>query len=163
MLALGAFVAAAMVAAYALNVGPARPQIIGHARIIDGDSLVVGGTEVRLHGIDAPELFQRCTREGREVQCGREASRALIALVAGQLVTCERRDIDRYGRTVAVCRVDGVDLGRAQVANGHAVSYGAYFQDENAARTDRKGVWAGEFVRPREWRDRERGRLAPGA
>jgi endonuclease YncB( thermonuclease family) len=162
-LVLAVVVATGAAAFWSLKVGPQRTEISGHVRIIDGDSLMVGGTEVRLYGIDAPELFQRCTREGREVQCGREAARALIALVAGQQVTCERRDIDRYGRTVAVCRADGVDLARAQVANGQAVSYGAYFADETAARSDRKGLWAGEFIRPREWRDRERGRFAPGA
>lgn len=133
--------------------------ISGHARIVDGDSLVVAGVEIRLFGIDAPELFQRCTREGREVRCGRESARSLIALAAGQPLSCERRDIDRFGRTVAVCRVDDVDLGRAQVVAGQAVAYGAYYQDEAAARAARRGVWAGEFVRPREWRDRHR----PGA
>jgi endonuclease YncB( thermonuclease family) len=160
---LGAFVVGAGAAAYALRNVPPRRIITGHARIIDGDSLYVAGTEIRLHGMDAPELFQRCRRDGREVLCGREAQRQLIALIAGQTVSCERRDVDRYGRTVAVCRVDGVDLGRAMVSNGQAVSYGAYLQEEAAARRERKGLWAGEFMRPREWRDQERGRLDPGA
>lgn len=162
LLALAVFVVTGMVVAYSLNVRAPRQQIGGHVRIIDGDSLMVGGTEVRLYGIDAPELFQRCTRDNREVQCGREAARALIALVAGQAISCERRDIDRYGRTVATCQVEDVDLGRAMVASGHAVSFGAYYQEEAAARADRKGLWAGEFIRPREWRDRER-RSSPGA
>jgi hypothetical protein len=96
LLSMTAFVVAGGVLAYALSLRAPRPQIAGHARIIDGDSLMVAGTEVRLWGIDAPELFQRCTREGREVQCGREASRALIAMVAGQQVTCERRDMDPF-------------------------------------------------------------------
>ncbi|QCK86768.1 thermonuclease family protein [Phreatobacter aquaticus] len=160
---LTCLIVGATIAAYVLNRVPVRPHITGHARIIDGDSLMVGGTEVRLHGVDAPELFQRCTRDNREVQCGREAARHLTALIAGQVVTCERRDIDRFGRTVAVCRVDGVDLGRAMVANGQAVSYGSYLIDEAGARLERKGLWAGTFIRPREWRDRERGRFAPGA
>lgn len=131
--------------------------VSGHARIIDGDSLVVAGVEVRLWGIDAPELSQRCQREGREVRCGREAHRSLVALAAGQPVTCERRDIDRYGRTVAICRADVVDLGRAQVMAGQAVAFGAYYQDEAAARDARRGLWAGEFVRPRDWRVQHRG------
>jgi endonuclease YncB( thermonuclease family) len=163
LLLLTGLLVGATIAAYSLNRLPVRPQISGYARIIDGDSLMVGGTEVRLHGIDAPELFQRCTRDQREVQCGREAARHLTALIAGQMVTCERRDIDRYGRTVAICSVDAVDLGRAMVANGHALSYGSYLIDEARARIERKGLWAGEFIRPREWRDRERGRFAPGA
>jgi endonuclease YncB( thermonuclease family) len=156
LLSMTVFVVTSGVIAYALNVRAPRPQIVGHARIIDGDSLLIAGTEVRLWGIDAPELFQRCQREGREVQCGREASRALIALVAGQQVVCERRDMDRFGRTVAQCRAETIDLGRAMVAAGHAVAFGAYYQEEAQARADRKGLWAGEFMRPREWRDRSR-------
>lgn len=98
LLSMTAFLVAGGVLAYALNMRAPRPQITGHARIIDGDSLMVAGTEVRLWGIDAPELFQRCMRDGREVQCGREAARALIAMVAGQQVTCNRRDMDRFGQ-----------------------------------------------------------------
>jgi endonuclease YncB( thermonuclease family) len=156
LLSMTLFVVGSGIVAYALNVRLPRPQIAGHARIIDGDSMMIAGTEVRIWGIDAPELFQRCTRDGREVLCGREASRALIALVAGQPVTCERRDMDRFGRTVAQCRADTVDLGRAMVAAGHAVAFGAYYQEEAQARADRRGLWAGEFMRPREWRDRDR-------
>lgn len=161
LLLMTAFVAAGGVLAYALNVRAPRPHIAGHARIIDGDSLMVAGTEVRLWGIDAPELLQRCTRDGREVQCGREAARALITLVAGQQVTCERRDVDRFGRTVATCRVESVDLAQAMASAGHAVSFGGYYVEELQARAGRRGLWAGEFMRPREWRDR--GRPPPGA
>lgn len=146
---------------HALQGQQTRRSFGGYARIVDGDSLIVAGIEVRLHGIDAPELFQRCTRDGREIRCGRESARALIAMVAGQQVSCEQRDIDRYGRTVAICRVEEVDLGRAQVLAGHALAYGAYYQDETLARTARRGLWAGEFMRPREWRDRHRGGGAP--
>lgn len=158
-----AFVAAATGLAYYLTRHHAPVEVTGRARVIDGDSLAVGGVEVRLFGIDAPELFQRCTREGREVQCGREALRHLVALIAGQPVVCERRDIDRFGRMVAVCRIEGVDLGRAMVAAGHAVSYGAYVADEAAARSERRGLWAGEFMPPRQWRDLQRARPGPGA
>lgn len=140
--------------------GPGQ-TVAGHARIIDGDSLTVAGVEIRLHGIDAPELFQRCSREGREVNCGRESARALAALTAGQTVVCERRDVDRFGRLVAVCKAEEVDLGRALVAAGRAVAYGAYHREEAAARQARNGVWAGTFMRPREWRERHRAGNAP--
>ncbi len=45
--------------------------------------------------------------------------------------------------TVAVCRAEEVDLGRAQVLAGHAVAFGGYYQDEAAARDARRGLWAG--------------------
>lgn len=160
-LTLGLFVVAAGIGAYALRNVPRGAVISGHARVIDGDSLRIGITDIRIQGIDAPELFQRCTREGQDVACGREAARQLTQLIAGRPVTCERRDIDRFGRTVAQCHADDIDLGRAMVASGHALSYGGYLQEEARARSERKGVWAGEFIRPREWRDRAR--AAPGS
>lgn len=36
--------------------------------------------------------------------------------------------------------------------SGHAVSYGLYRDEEEAARGDKAGLWEGDFVRPQEWR-----------
>ena len=89
--------------------------LTGPARIIDGDTLEVRGTRVRLHGIDAPERTQRCRSAGRVWSCGREATRALAHRIGLRPVACSRLDQDRYGRVVAVVpsrgrrreRVDG--------------------------------------------------------
>lgn len=161
-LALVTFVGACTAAAYALTHSGGRNAVSGYVRVIDGDSLIVGGTEVRLHGVDAPELAQRCARDGRDYACGKEAARHLAGLIAGQQVTCERRDVDRYGRLVAVCRADKTDIGQAMVAAGQAVGYGGYQREEASARFDRRGLWAGDFLRPRDWRERERNRFNPG-
>jgi endonuclease YncB( thermonuclease family) len=128
--------------------------IAGAARVIDGDSLWVAETEVRLFGIDAPELFQTCQRAGRHWTCGREAAEALRAIVAERKVSCRARDRDRYGRTVAVCHAGGVDLGAAMVKGGLAVAYGAYAADEREARDARRGLWSSAFERPADWRER---------
>ena len=45
--------------------------VSGAARVIDGDTLEIGGTRVRLHSIDAPESAQRCRAEGRIWPSGR--------------------------------------------------------------------------------------------
>ena len=127
-------------------------QIAGPARIIDGDSLVVAGTEIRLYGIDAPEYRQYCFRRGRPWACGVEATRTLRALIADRPVACRPHEEDRYGRTVAVCSVEGADLGAAMVAGGHAVAYGAYDAEERAARAERRGIWSSSFDRPAVWR-----------
>ena len=68
---------------------------------------------------------------------------------------------DRYGRTVAVCRVNGLELGAEMVARGWAVDYEAYSHgyyraEESAARTARLGIWSGQFELPAEWRRRHR-------
>ncbi|MBX6426430.1 MAG: thermonuclease family protein [Variibacter sp.] len=128
--------------------------IVGPASIIDGDSLRVAGVEIRLFGIDAPELAQICTRAGRPWACGREAAEALRAAAADREVTCRPRDQDRYGRTVAVCHAGGVDLGAAMIKGGLAVAYGAYEADEREARDARRGLWSSTFDPPALWRAR---------
>ena len=136
---------------------PGAP-VTGTARVIDGDSLEVAGVRVRLHGIDAPEREQSCRdAEGRSYACGREAARALAAAVAGRSVTCTPVEVDRYDRDVAICTMDGADLGETMVRAGHALAYarrgrGRYAAAEREAREARRGVWTGEFERPAAWR-----------
>jgi endonuclease YncB( thermonuclease family) len=144
--------AAAGVALYAWYGDQQGEGISGRARVVDGDSLVVGSVEIRIYGIDAPELYQTCQREGREWNCGADASRALRTTIAGRDVSCRARDRDRYGRTVAVCYVGGLDLGAAMIKGGYAVSYGAYEADEREARDARRGIWSSTFDTPSAWR-----------
>ncbi len=131
-------------------------DIVGIAQIIDGDSLVVAGVEIRLYGIDAPEYRQPCFRRGRPWRCGIDATRTLRALIAGREVACRSREEDRYGRTVATCSVAGSDLGAAMVAGGHAVAYGAYQGEERAARNAGRGIWSSRFEPPAAWRAKHR-------
>jgi endonuclease YncB( thermonuclease family) len=51
-------------------------MVEGRARVVDGDTLEVGGRKVRLFGIDAPELDQTCDAEGQLWACGAEARAA---------------------------------------------------------------------------------------
>lgn len=124
----------------------------GTARVADGDSLVLDGERIRLQGIDAPELTQTCTRVGADYPCGREAREALARLVAGRSVSCESRQRDRYERVLATCVAGGVEVNRAMVEAGWAVAYGDYSEAEAAAREARRGLWAGAFERPQDWR-----------
>lgn len=79
----------------ALSPIPAFAQdISGSARAMDGDSLDMPGIVIHLHGIDAPELNQACSREGQSWACGREASARLAQLVSGENLSCEQRDVD---------------------------------------------------------------------
>ena len=97
-----------------LFAAPAAAQVLlGNAVAVDGDTLDMTGTRIRLFGIDAIESEQTCTRGGAEWACGAEARRVLAALVRGRDVTCQQRDIDVYGRIVAVCRAGGLDLSEA--------------------------------------------------
>lgn len=131
----------------------AASGIAGHAHVIDGDSMMVEGRELRLKGIDAPEGRQHCTRNGADWACGEDARRHLQALIAGQPVTCRAVESDRFRRLLAVCNAGDRVLNAAMVEAGYAVSYGSYRAEEDRARSARRGLWAGEFERPREWRD----------
>ena len=62
----------------------AEPSVQGIARAKDGDSLMVGNTEVRLFGIDAPEFDQSCTKNGQPWSCGSAAADQLMRLVTGK-------------------------------------------------------------------------------
>ncbi|MEM0935768.1 MAG: thermonuclease family protein [Pseudomonadota bacterium] len=79
---------------------------------------------MRINGIDAPEAGQKCaTRRGSEWPCGREAVAAMAALVEGKEVACEKHEEDVYGRWIATCVADGVDVGEAMVLSGHAWAF----------------------------------------
>ena len=100
-----------MGAGAAAPVAPARTADLSvPARVIDGDNLDLGGTGVRLHGVDALEAGQSCFTDGRGWLCGRHATRALAGLLDGRVVACVERDLDRYGRVVAACQRDGLDI-----------------------------------------------------
>lgn len=128
--------------------------VTGEAVVIDGDSLRLDGRELRLDGVDAPELQQTCERNGRSYACGRLARRALGSWLARGKLVCRVAGADRYGRDLALCAVDGEDVNAALVREGVAVAYGRYEREEAAARTDRRGLWAGSFEPPADWRRR---------
>ena len=131
-------------------------RIVGVARVIDGDTLDLQGKRVRLYGIDAPEGRQSCTRDGQSWRCGQQATSALSNFIAGRLVRCEQRDIDQYGRIVAVCYAGDDNLNAKMVHEGWAMAYyhytWRYVSDEVSARLARRGIWAGEVQAPWEWR-----------
>ncbi len=131
-------------------------KINGIARISDGDSLVIKGRRIRLKGIDAPELDQKCDEKNQSWPCGVKAKSALSQLIRGQQVECRSENLDKYRRLLAVCTLSGKDIGKWMVTNGWAISYGDYKIDEALARRNAAGLWRGEFETPQSWRNTAR-------
>ena len=128
----------------------------GIANVIDGDTIKIGETRIRLHGIDAPESKQVCRYREKKWLCGREATTALSKLIDKKIIHCTKRTKDRYGRIVGVCRTGSTQLNAWMVINGWAVAYRYYsrdyIQDEEVARQNYRGIWKSDFELPWEWR-----------
>jgi len=90
-------------------------------RVWDGDSLRLGMTQeaeaIRIFNIDAPEIEGQCAYESDLAQ---HSKHRLAELLAGQRVEILREGADRYGRTLAVVRVNGRDAGDILVREGLA-------------------------------------------
>ena len=96
-------------------------DLTGVPRVVDGDTIIVGGMKVRLEGIDAPETDQLCLdAEGKKWTCGISARDRLQQHIAGQSVSCTTEGQDRYGRMLAVCRLGAEDLNAWMVREGLA-------------------------------------------
>jgi len=132
-------------------------DVTGNVRVVDGDTIWIDGTKIRLHGIDAPEMKQTCTtNKGKEQMCGVLAKQALEMLVKGQDVTCKGDKRDRYKRLIAVCYVGQLNINEQMVMDGWALAYRQYSKDyvraETFAKSQRLGMWRGEFEPPWDWR-----------
>jgi endonuclease YncB( thermonuclease family) len=143
-------------------------EITGRPRIIDGDTVVIGQTKIRLSGIDAPETDQLCLdANGLKWACGVTARDELIKHSGGQQWECETTGADRYGRSLANCFIEGEDISAWMVRSGWALSFiqysHAYDADEAAARETRAGLWSGSFIAPWDWRHRNKYTIILGA
>ena len=118
------------------------------------------GQRLRLYGVDAFESRQTCRDAKDEVwPCGAVATERLKQLVARGDFTCsvDHEFLDRHAREFAVCTVAGEDVGAILVGEGLAFEYGRgsqYLPIEAEAKKERRGAWAGSFVRPQYFRER---------
>ena len=131
-------------------------------KVLDGDSLQVRRegrlVEIRLYGIDTPEYRQAYSTKAR--QFTRE-------MLSKQTVAVEEKDVDRYGRIVALVSCQGRLVNRELVRAGLAWYYPRYCRSqplcgelavlEQGARTARLGLWADpQPVAPWEWKRQQR-------
>jgi endonuclease YncB( thermonuclease family) len=144
----------ALAGAITCSAAAVTDNFVGQASVVDGDTLEIHGTRIRLWGIDAPESSQLCRGDDSlPYRCGAEAANQLDAFIARRPVNCSPINLDRYGRTVATCRVGDVDLGQWLVRNGSALDWpqyskGRYGGVQQEAEQAGRGMWKGSYVEP---------------
>ena len=132
-------------------------ELSGVPIITDGDTIKIINKRIRLHGIDTPEKKQICIKNTKEYSCGKEATDALAKKINGSRVVCKVQDrLDRYKRYIGVCFAGEVNLNKWMVRNGYAIAYRRYskdyIEDEDYAKKNKLGLWAGNFIYPEKWR-----------
>jgi len=133
----------------------------GRAYAVTGDTLQVGGTTLRLAGIEAPDQEQRCGSGQRRWRCGAAATDALSRLVGGHFVNCTLSGRDGKGRPLASCTAGKMEINAELVRRGHVFAetglFARYASLESEARAAKLGLWAtGEVERPSDYRARQR-------
>ena len=143
-------------------------EIIGVPKIIDGDTVHINTYKIRLEGIDAPEIKQKCKKPfisfsafidfsiNKSYSCGSVSKEKLINKINKSTIKCISLSKDRYNRYLATCYKDQTNLNKWLVRSGFAVAYKRYskkyLNDEIHAKNNSLGVWQGTFIRPEKWR-----------
>ncbi len=129
------------------------------ARVVDGDTIILGETRIRLEGIDAPEATQSCGRRFVGYwRCGDEATRQLARLIGAQPVRCEDMGLDKYGRTLGRCYAGTLNINAEMVRSGYAWAFvrysNVYLPQEAEAKKALIGIWQGSAMPAWEYRAR---------
>ena len=136
-----------------LTYNQVKSQII---KIVDGDTIHLNGEKIRFTGIDTPELKQTCVKAGVSDPCGITARQILIDKIGNNTVECIVEGQDQYKRSLAECFVNKESLSSYLVRKGYAFAYRKYskkfISQENLAKKEKLGIWAGTFEMPWEWR-----------
>lgn len=151
-----ALVTAALVLGTMAHAGPN-----GTIRVVDGDTIKVGDTTVRLHAIDAPEVDQMCgDAQSPAWPCGAWVRDKTREMFEGRTARCTATDTDRYGRVVAKCSANGRDIGETLVSEGLAFAYRDYGMDydltEKGAAVTARGLHGTGVMSPAAFRSAQR-------
>lgn len=132
---------------------PADDEFADFPDAVDGDTLrLSSGPNIRLWGVDAPELKQRgWDRNFKPVPIGQNAKSSLNDIASGGKLTLGELVSQSFGRDVRPATVDGRDVGWSMLRNGNALtapSYlaedtqrlGGYMEAERLARQNRLGL-----------------------
>ena len=140
-------------------------KIQGLAKVIDGDTIKILNQKIRLFGIDAPEMKQKCKKPfisisfltlNKEYDCGVVSTIKLKKKIINKEISCLINNKDKYGRFIGECFYKNININGWMVENGYAIAYLKYSKKflmlENLAKNNKKGIWQGKFEKPWNWR-----------
>ena len=139
-------------------------EIIGLAKVIDGDTIKIGAKKIRLFGIDAPEKNQICKKKflsfsfvnfQKNYNCGQISTNNLKKKIGKEKIKCLYKSRDRYKRYLGTCYIKKVDLNKWMVENGYALAYINIPENMNCKKNLQEKIkWVSGKVllRPEEWR-----------
>jgi len=135
----------------------AGDPVTGVAKAVDGDTLVIGSTEIDLAGIDAPELGQTChSRKNKPFDCGALSQQALSGVIGTRKLTCKPVAAGAAGRMAATCFLGWLNVNEQMVIDGRAFAEptadNPYLRAQAFAEARREGLWRGSFDWPWDWR-----------
>lgn len=155
---------AILFSAISVFAGSPALSISGTARVVDGDTITIRQQRIRLAAIDACELAQTGSRDGKPWPCGIVARSALAKMIDGKHVRCEVIDQDQYGRAVAECFSQSQNIGVALVRIGmaetlfqylpfgHGLNLEDYIEAQRQAKGLANGMWSAQVTKPQEFR-----------
>lgn len=101
-----------------LPVFPVSGKLSGKCYVIDGDTIVIQCTKIRLAGIDAPELDQ---------PFGQKSKWEMVKICKGQVITARLTGERSHDRLVGTCHLpDGSDIGAELVRRGLALDWAMF-------------------------------------
>ena len=126
--------------------------LAGRVTVVDGETLAIAGTSVRLAGIAQSADDHVCERTDDERwKCGSRALNALDEFLEESIVSCTLKDKDEQGRLVATCFAGGTDIALWLIRGGLATAVPAnsrYAKAEGEARAAKRGMWEVPAVKP---------------
>ena len=97
---------------------PDSLRLKGTCYVIDGDTIVIRKTKIRLAGIDAPEI---------DDPWGKKAKWAMVGICMGQVITARLTGERSHDRLVANCYLpDGRDIAAELVTQGLALDWACF-------------------------------------
>ena len=118
-----------------LTVGASAVELSGEARVRDGETIIVAGVPVGLHGLHCPQPGTKG---------GYSAALAIQKLTRNETVTCRLSGEREYDRLIGRCSVSDKDIGASLIAFGYC---------SRCPRFDPSGSYINAQRRAGHWKD----------